>query len=259
MEALWKKPTTSHSTTACGSPSVPWCSKEPTLPHGRKHYASFLIFFAKICKNIYFHFLNQLRIREKATELFISEYFCSSLVVMFSKLLYFTRWTNAIVLTNDILFVDYCRAPASRIVGGVWWFFTLIIISSYTANLAAFLTVETMIMPINNADELVDQKEIAYGTRRSGSTKSFFMVERFPLFNAIKCFAHSKLISAMLFFNYLTFVVDLRWLFASYWWGNLQWFSVFAWISELPDWCLQTNVGLHECQLWQCNVARGEW
>ncbi|KAG7265501.1 hypothetical protein CRUP_003590 [Coryphaenoides rupestris] len=42
-----------------------------------------------------------------------------------------------------------CQAQASRslsgrIVGGVWWFFTLIIISSYTANLAAFLTVERM-------------------------------------------------------------------------------------------------------------------
>ncbi|TRY88807.1 hypothetical protein DNTS_015021, partial [Danionella cerebrum] len=33
---------------------------------------------------------------------------------------------------------------SGRIVGGVWWFFTLIIISSYTANLAAFLTVERM-------------------------------------------------------------------------------------------------------------------
>ncbi|TRY81527.1 hypothetical protein DNTS_005815, partial [Danionella cerebrum] len=36
------------------------------------------------------------------------------------------------------------RSLSGRIVGGVWWFFTLIIISSYTANLAAFLTVERM-------------------------------------------------------------------------------------------------------------------
>ena len=36
----------------------------------------------------------------------------------------------------------------NRIVGGIWWFFTLIIISSYTANLAAFLTVERMATPI---------------------------------------------------------------------------------------------------------------
>ncbi|CAM9100735.1 unnamed protein product, partial [Lampetra fluviatilis] len=36
------------------------------------------------------------------------------------------------------------KALSTRIVGGIWWFFTLIIISSYTANLAAFLTVERM-------------------------------------------------------------------------------------------------------------------
>ncbi|CAG2059829.1 unnamed protein product [Timema podura] len=37
-----------------------------------------------------------------------------------------------------------CRSVSGRIVGSVWWFFTLILISSYTANLAAFLTVERM-------------------------------------------------------------------------------------------------------------------
>lgn len=42
--------------------------------------------------------------------------------------------------------------------GGIWWFFTLIIISSYTANLAAFLTVERMITPIENAEDLAKQK-----------------------------------------------------------------------------------------------------
>ncbi|NWX92679.1 GRIK2 protein, partial [Nothoprocta ornata] len=41
------------------------------------------------------------------------------------------------------------KALSTRIVGGIWWFFTLIIISSYTANLAAFLTVERMESPID--------------------------------------------------------------------------------------------------------------
>lgn len=65
---------------------------------------------------------------------------------------------------------------SGRIVGGVWWFFTLIIISSYTANLAAFLTVERMVSPIESAEDLAKQTEIAYGTLDAGSTKEFFRV-----------------------------------------------------------------------------------
>ncbi|GLV33810.1 uncharacterized protein CBL_11303 [Carabus blaptoides fortunei] len=66
------------------------------------------------------------------------------------------------------------KATSTRIVGGIWWFFTLIIISSYTANLAAFLTVERMITPIENADDLAGQTDISYGTLDSGSTMTFF-------------------------------------------------------------------------------------
>ena len=61
-------------------------------------------------------------------------------------------------------------------VGSAWWSFTLIIISSYTANLAAFLTIERMDMPINSADDLVKQREIRYGTVENGSTQQFFKV-----------------------------------------------------------------------------------
>lgn len=68
------------------------------------------------------------------------------------------------------------RAQSTRIVSGIWWFFTLIIISSYTANLAAFLTVERMTSPIENADDLAKQNEIKYGTIWAGSTMTFFKV-----------------------------------------------------------------------------------
>lgn len=72
--------------------------------------------------------------------------------------------------------VNLQQATSTRIVGGIWWFFTLIIISSYTANLAAFLTVERMITPIENAADLADQTEITYGTLEGGSTMTFFRV-----------------------------------------------------------------------------------
>ncbi|KAL9896314.1 glutamate receptor ionotropic, kainate 2 isoform 3-T4 [Glossina fuscipes fuscipes] len=66
------------------------------------------------------------------------------------------------------------KATSTRIVGGIWWFFTLIIISSYTANLAAFLTVERMITPIESASDLAEQTDISYGTLEGGSTMTFF-------------------------------------------------------------------------------------
>ena len=68
------------------------------------------------------------------------------------------------------------RSMSGRIVGSVWWFFTLILISSYTANLAAFLTAERMQSPIESAEDLAKQTDIKYGTITSGSTRDFFKV-----------------------------------------------------------------------------------
>lgn len=66
------------------------------------------------------------------------------------------------------------KAASTRIIGAMWWFFTLILISSYTANLAAFLTVERMITPIESVEDLAAQSKIQYGTLESGSTMTFF-------------------------------------------------------------------------------------
>ncbi|XP_004912782.1 glutamate receptor 1 isoform X2 [Xenopus tropicalis] len=83
------------------------------------------------------------------------------------------------------------RSLSGRIVGGVWWFFTLIIISSYTANLAAFLTVERMVSPIESADDLAKQTEIAYGTLDSGSTKEFFKRSKIAVFEKMWTYMRS--------------------------------------------------------------------
>ena len=65
-------------------------------------------------------------------------------------------------------------AFSTRMVAAMWWFFSLILISSYTANLAAFLTVERMATPIEKADDLAGQSDIQYGTLKGGSTMTFF-------------------------------------------------------------------------------------
>ncbi|KAK3851999.1 hypothetical protein Pcinc_041393 [Petrolisthes cinctipes] len=81
---------------------------------------------------------------------------------------------------------------SGRIVGSAWWFFTLIIISSYTANLAAFLTVERMVTPIKSADDLAKQTEVEYGTLLGGSSHEFFERSKISVYNRMWEFMSSR-------------------------------------------------------------------
>ena len=63
---------------------------------------------------------------------------------------------------------------STRMMASSWWFFCLIMVSSYTANLAAFLTVETLVSPFSNVEELAKKKTIKYGAKTGGSTLTFF-------------------------------------------------------------------------------------
>lgn len=58
----------------------------------------------------------------------------------------------------------------------MWYFFALIMLASYTANLAAFLTMEGMEDTIDSAEELAKQTKIKYGVVQGGSTAAFFRV-----------------------------------------------------------------------------------
>lgn len=62
------------------------------------------------------------------------------------------------------------------------WMFTLIIISSYTAQLAAFLTVERMTTPVESTSDLAAQQKIKYGTLKNGSTMDFFRESKIPIY-----------------------------------------------------------------------------
>ncbi|XP_069976848.1 glutamate receptor ionotropic, kainate 2-like [Penaeus vannamei] len=77
------------------------------------------------------------------------------------------------------------QAVSTRMVAGMWWFFTLIMISSYTANLAAFLTVERMDSPIESAEDLAKQTKIKYGSLKTGSTMAFFRDSKIPTYQGM--------------------------------------------------------------------------
>ena len=66
------------------------------------------------------------------------------------------------------------KSLSTRIIAGMWWFFCLITISSYTANLAAFLTIDRMQSPIESAEDLSTQYKIKYGCLKGGSTCTYF-------------------------------------------------------------------------------------
>ncbi|KAM4567436.1 glutamate receptor ionotropic, kainate 3 isoform 2-T2 [Fundulus diaphanus] len=84
------------------------------------------------------------------------------------------------------------KALSTRIIGGIWWFFTLIIISSYTANLAAFLTVERMDSSVDSADDIAKQTKIEYGVVKDGATMAFFKKSKVSTFEKMWAFMSSR-------------------------------------------------------------------
>lgn len=66
---------------------------------------------------------------------------------------------------------------STRMVAGSWWFFCLLIVASYTANLAAFLATENPVELFKDLQTLYDNKhDIKYGAKEGGATLNFFLV-----------------------------------------------------------------------------------
>ncbi|XP_039659286.1 glutamate receptor ionotropic, delta-2 isoform X3 [Perca fluviatilis] len=78
---------------------------------------------------------------------------------------------------------------ATRMMMGIWWMFALIVISSYTANLAAFLTISRIENSIQSLQDLSKQTELPYGTVLDSAvydqvrSKSMNPFERDPMYS----------------------------------------------------------------------------
>jgi len=55
-----------------------------------------------------------------------------------------------------------------------WWFVVLVLISSYTAQLAASLTTESIAREVNSINDLTNQDYIQYGTVNNSEVQEFF-------------------------------------------------------------------------------------
>ncbi|XP_026807266.1 glutamate receptor ionotropic, kainate 3-like isoform X2 [Rhopalosiphum maidis] len=74
------------------------------------------------------------------------------------------------------------QAVSTRLVAGMWWFFALIMTSSYTANLTASITSGRLDTPIKNVDDLSKDSNIQYGCYEEGSTAGFFQKSNLSLY-----------------------------------------------------------------------------
>ncbi|XP_033323071.2 ionotropic receptor 25a isoform X1 [Megalopta genalis] len=63
---------------------------------------------------------------------------------------------------------------SGRLVAATWWLFGFIIIASYTANLAAFLTVSRLEIPIETLEDLSKQYKIQYAPTINSSAYIYF-------------------------------------------------------------------------------------
>lgn len=66
------------------------------------------------------------------------------------------------------------RALSGRLLAATWWMFGFIIIATYTANLAAFLTVSRLDTPIESLDDLAKQFKTKYAPEQSTATETYF-------------------------------------------------------------------------------------
>ncbi|XP_077296416.1 ionotropic receptor 25a isoform X2 [Arctopsyche grandis] len=63
---------------------------------------------------------------------------------------------------------------SGRLVAATWWLFGFIIIASYTANLAAFLTVSRLDTPVESLDDLAKQYKIQYAPINGSAAMTYF-------------------------------------------------------------------------------------
>ncbi|KAK9882219.1 hypothetical protein WA026_019733 [Henosepilachna vigintioctopunctata] len=110
---------------------------------------------------------------------------------------------NQFTLANSFWFSTGCLmqqgseiapiATATRMVGIMWMFLILILIASYTANLAASLATENpekLFTDVNSLVENAETKHIRYGAKKNGATYNFFKHSKSATYK--KIFEHMR-------------------------------------------------------------------
>ncbi len=72
------------------------------------------------------------------------------------------------------------KSVSSRILQGSVWCFALIIVVSYSANLAAYFTTARIDTTVRSVEDLVGQTRVQFGTVRNSHVSAFFRNSRLP-------------------------------------------------------------------------------
>lgn len=70
---------------------------------------------------------------------------------------------------------DAPKCISGRLVAAIWWLFGFIFVASYTANLAAFLTVSRLENRVDTMDGLAKQYKIRYAPVENSAADSYFI------------------------------------------------------------------------------------
>jgi len=71
------------------------------------------------------------------------------------------------------------KAISGRILVAAYWLFVVLMLATFTANLAAFLTVERMQTPVQSLEQLARQSRINYTVVKESDTHQYFINMKF--------------------------------------------------------------------------------
>lgn len=71
------------------------------------------------------------------------------------------------------------KALSGRTLVAAYWLFVVLMLATFTANLAAFLTVERMQTPVQSLEQLAKQSRINYTVVESSDTHKYFINMKF--------------------------------------------------------------------------------